>query len=155
MTSLVRTPAVAGRFYPGHREELLRDIREYTAPTDAARSTAIGCIVPHAGYVYSGHVAGAVFSRIEIPEHCIVLCPNHTGFGVRLAIMAADRVENSVGRSRGQHRVSARSCCSSFPLLRKTAPRTAPNTRLRCNCHSCKPAEEPACCAHCRRHQRF
>jgi AmmeMemoRadiSam system protein B len=92
MTSALRTPAVAGRFYPGRADELLREIREYSSSShaqgDPSRIAAIGCVAPHAGYVYSGGVAGAVYAHLEIPEHCIILCPNHTGKGVPLAIMA-------------------------------------------------------------------
>lgn len=87
MPSLVRAPAVAGRFYSSHREDLLREIHQYTISKEPTRISAIGCIAPHAGYMYSGHVAGAVFSRIEIPQHCVILCPNHTGMGVPLAVM--------------------------------------------------------------------
>jgi MEMO1 family protein len=97
MSSTLRTPAVAGRFYPGGREELLREIREHTGPTEAVRIAAIGCVVPHAGYIYSGHVAGAVFARLEIPEHCVVLCPNHTGRGARLAIMTTAAWQTPLG----------------------------------------------------------
>jgi AmmeMemoRadiSam system protein B len=59
--------------------------------------TSIGCIAPHAGYMYSGHVAGAVFSRIEIPQRCIVMCPNHTGVGRVLAIMSEGDWETPLG----------------------------------------------------------
>ncbi|MGA9643299.1 MAG: AmmeMemoRadiSam system protein B [Terriglobales bacterium] len=103
MTSNLRPAAVAGRFYPGKSEELLREIREYTSnheprgASEAARISAIGCVVPHAGYMYSGHVAGAVFARLEIPEHCIILCPNHTGRGSPLAIMSATRWQTPLG----------------------------------------------------------
>ena len=97
MTSTVRTPAVAGRFYPGLSEELLREVRQYTSPAQTARVSAIGCVAPHAGYIYSGHVAGAVYSRLEIPEHCIILCPNHTGKGVPLAIMTATAWQTPLG----------------------------------------------------------
>jgi AmmeMemoRadiSam system protein B len=97
MTSTVRTPAVAGRFYPGRSEELLREVRQYTSPAQSARVSAIGCVAPHAGYIYSGHVAGAVYSRLEIPEHCIILCPNHTGKGVPLAIMTATAWQTPLG----------------------------------------------------------
>ncbi len=58
---------------------------------------ATGCIVPHAGYMYSGHVAGAVFSAIEVPELCLVLCPNHTGVGKPLAIMSEGAWETPLG----------------------------------------------------------
>ncbi len=96
MTSDVRTPAVAGRFYPEHADRLLRGIRDYTSPAQS-RVSAIGCVAPHAGYIYSGHVAGAVYGRLDIPEHCIILCPNHTGRGVPLAIMTATAWETPLG----------------------------------------------------------
>ena len=47
--------------------------------------------------MYSGHVAGAVYARLEIPEHCIVLCPNHTGRGVPLAIMTTTAWQTPLG----------------------------------------------------------
>jgi len=85
MTETVREPAVAGRFYPANPERLRADIESYL-PSDK-KTPAIACMVPHAGYMYSGHVAGAVFSRLEIPARCIVLGPNHTGRGHPLAIV--------------------------------------------------------------------
>ena len=90
MTS-VRTPAVAGKFYPGRADELLREVLTYTSPGTTTKSppvSAIGCIAPHAGYMYSVSVAGSVYSRLDIPERCVILCPNHTGKGRPLAIMA-------------------------------------------------------------------
>src|SRR6266481_1652485 len=88
MTSSVRIPAVAGRFYPHQPDELRRDISDYTSALTDRPIAAVGCIAPHAGYVYSGRVAGAVYSQMEIPRRVIVLCPNHTGKGHPLAIMA-------------------------------------------------------------------
>lgn len=99
MTSAVRTPAVAGKFYPRRAEELRREIREYTSATETAHIAAIGCIVPHAGYMYSGHVAGAVYSRLEIPNRVIVLCPNHTGMGHPLAIMTRAAWQTPLGEA--------------------------------------------------------
>jgi len=43
-------------------------------------------MVPHAGYIYSGRIAGATFARIDVPEHVLVLCPNHTGRGLPRAL---------------------------------------------------------------------
>lgn len=96
----VRYPAVAGRFYPSDPEDLCAEVAGYLAPEGSAGRgpvTAIGCIAPHAGYVYSGHVAGAVFAGIEIPQRCIVLCPNHTGQGLPLAIMSDGAWETPLG----------------------------------------------------------
>jgi len=120
MTSAVRTPAVAGRFYPGRADELLRDVREYTSPVGipvgTGRIAAIGCVAPHAGYIYSGGVAGAVYSRLEIPERCVILCPNHTGKGSPLSIMANTAWQTPLGEVAADGEMSAR-LLRRFPAL--------------------------------------
>src|SRR2546427_6655516 len=83
---MLRRPAVAGRFYPAEPEKLTASIREFLEPPQE-RIHALGVVVPHAGYMYSGHVAGAVYARVELPQRNIVLCPNHTGLGAPLSIM--------------------------------------------------------------------
>lgn len=94
MPTAVRQPAVAGRFYPGNAQHLRAAIETFTTrPANAsadseARIRALGCLVPHAGYMYSGHVAGAVYRRLELPRHYVILCPNHTGRGEPLAVMS-------------------------------------------------------------------
>jgi MEMO1 family protein len=87
MATQVRHPAVAGRFYPGDAATLRRDIQQYVSVT-GNKIHAIGCVAPHAGYMYSGHVAGAVYARLELPKRYIILCPNHTGVGEPLAMMS-------------------------------------------------------------------
>jgi AmmeMemoRadiSam system protein B len=81
----VRPPAVAGRFYPKDPTELravvatlLADARRADAPLGPGRRS-VGVIVPHAGYIYSGPTAAAVFARVTIPGLVVVLAPNHTG----------------------------------------------------------------------------
>lgn len=99
-TTILRHPAVAGRFYPGDPEDLRTEAQEYLSQSissDASPLKAIGCIAPHAGYMYSGHVAGAVFASIEIPPLCVVMCPNHTGMGRPLAIMSEGSWETPLG----------------------------------------------------------
>lgn len=54
-------------------------------------------MVPHAGYMYSGATAGAVFSELEIPASCIIVCPNHTGRGHALAIMTEGEWRTPLG----------------------------------------------------------
>ncbi|SRR5579862_4708782 len=98
MPGKIRFPAVAGRFYPSDPKELLDSIHSYLEPSIAGDLIpAIGCIVPHAGYVYSGATAGAVFSRIVIPNQCILLCPNHTGQGTPLSIMTDGTWQTPLG----------------------------------------------------------
>jgi MEMO1 family protein len=84
---MIREPAVAGRFYPGTPDILSRDIRSYATAAPKEKLNAIGCVVPHAGYMYSGHVAGAVYARLNLPTRYVNLCPNHTGAGHPLALM--------------------------------------------------------------------
>lgn len=88
----VRRPAVAGRFYPAKAETLSRDLDTYVGP-DPEKAVkvedALGCVVPHAGYMYSGHVAGAVYRRLPARSSYIILCPNHFGRGAPLAMMSS------------------------------------------------------------------
>src|SRR5258705_10408073 len=93
---MLRKPAVAGRFYPADKQTLESDLIGYLG---AVRGdvNARGAIVPHAGYMYSGHVAGAVYSRLEIPNRVIILCPNHTGMGHPLAIMTRTAWQTPLG----------------------------------------------------------
>ena len=94
---MLRRAAVAGRFYPSQPERLRRDLQEHLGPP-RAQHQARGVVVPHAGYLYSGGVAGAVFSGIEIPERVLILCPNHTGLGASLSIMSQGEWEIPLGR---------------------------------------------------------
>jgi AmmeMemoRadiSam system protein B len=96
MHATVRHPAVAGRFYPSDRNGLLKDVQSYLSTTTAA-TPALGCVAPHAGYIYSGAVAGAVYAQLDLPQRCIVLCPNHTGRGHPLAIMSSGTWETPLG----------------------------------------------------------
>jgi AmmeMemoRadiSam system protein B len=96
--TVIRHPAVAGRFYPRDPEILRHDLHTYLCQSSSQKTIqAVGCIVPHAGYMYSGHVAGAVFAGLQIPEVCIVLCPNHTGEGRPVAIMSEGAWETPLG----------------------------------------------------------
>jgi AmmeMemoRadiSam system protein B len=81
-------------------------------------SSAIGCVAPHAGYVYSGSVAGAVYSQIEIPSYCVILCPNHTGKGAALAIMANTTWKTPLGDVAPDVETSE-SLLRSFPQLQE------------------------------------
>ncbi len=103
--STVRHPAVAGRFYPARPEVLMRDVQSYLA-TAGEKIEAAGCVVPHAGYMYSGSVAGAVYARLALPERFIVLCPNHTGMGKPLAIMSEGAWDTPLGQAEIDHELA-------------------------------------------------
>jgi AmmeMemoRadiSam system protein B len=87
-----REPAVAGRFYPSDPGELAGEVASFLAGPPRGRASAVpprhafGVLSPHAGYVYSGAVAGATFARVAVPRRVVVLCPNHTGIGQRVSV---------------------------------------------------------------------
>lgn len=121
MSTVVRQPAVAGQFYPGKREALLSEITRFTSPRAATEKIrALGCVVPHAGYMYSGHVAGAVYTRLELPSHYIILCPNHTGMGEALAIMSEGAWATPLGDVRIDTEL-ATAVKSAMPLVHEDA----------------------------------
>ena len=84
---MLRLPAVAGRFYPANSEELTALVRECAKPQPDAKPQHVkACLMPHAGYVFSGHVAGAVFARITLPKRIVILGVRHFPRGESLAI---------------------------------------------------------------------
>ena len=68
----------------------------------------LGVIAPHAGYTYSGAVAGAVYGRIRVPDTVVVLAVNHRGTGAPAAIMSSGHWETPLGRTRIQEDFAAR-----------------------------------------------
>ena len=87
---MVRQPAVANRFYPGDPHELGRMVKNFL-PTDSSPKTkALGIVSPHAGYIYSGAMAGRTIGSVEIPQTVIILGPNHTGRGASAAVSTND-----------------------------------------------------------------
>lgn len=97
----MRSPAVAGRFYPNKREALLRDLDRYLEPESPAEqplAKAIGCVVPHAGYTYSGHVAGAVYRVLPPCSRYVILGPNHWGRGAAIAVMSKGKWQTPLGQ---------------------------------------------------------
>jgi AmmeMemoRadiSam system protein B len=84
--SKIRKPAVAGQFYPLSSQELKNQV-EKLVDKKADKLDAIACILPHAGYMYSGKVAAETVSRINIKDRIILLGPNHSGYGTAFSIM--------------------------------------------------------------------
>jgi MEMO1 family protein len=90
-----RRAVVAGTFYPGNRERLAAQMEALLPSVQPA--PAVGVVVPHAGYMYSGRVAGAVYARVVPPDTWVALGPNHTGQGARAAILCAGEWETPLG----------------------------------------------------------
>lgn len=93
---MFRHPAVAGHFYSSSPEGLKKQVQGFIIP-NAEKVSALGILAPHAGLIYSGPVAGAVYSRIELPETFVLIGPNHTGLGAPVSIMAHGAWETPLG----------------------------------------------------------
>ena len=104
----VRPPAVAGMFYEAGRERLERDVGKYLDAGGEEPRPAFGAIVPHAGYIYSGPVAGAVYARLRVPAVAVILCPNHTGRGAPAALEPSEAWRTPLGDVKTNRRVAAR-----------------------------------------------
>ena len=81
-----RNSAFAGRFYSSNPVQLIEEMKTYTN-TYSDKEPVLGIISPHASFIYSGEVAGSVYSAIKVPDTIILLGPNHTGNGPTASIM--------------------------------------------------------------------
>jgi hypothetical protein len=95
-SKIIRQPQVAGQFYPSSAHELKNQIGTLI-DKKADRSDIIACMLPHAGYMYSGGVAGQTVSRINVKDKIILLGPNHTGYGVRFSMMTEGAWQTPLG----------------------------------------------------------
>lgn len=92
----MRKAAFAGDWYPADPRRLRAALTSYLGEP-AAEEDAVGVVAPHAGYMYSGHVAGAVYRKVTIPDTVVVLCVNHRGIGPRAAIMGTGGWDSPLG----------------------------------------------------------
>ncbi|MFH1245615.1 MAG: AmmeMemoRadiSam system protein B [Candidatus Omnitrophota bacterium] len=86
---MIRQPKAAGTFYPAEETQLRKQLRELIKESPKKES-AVGIVSPHAGYVFSGRIAGRCFAQVNLTKTVIVLGPNHTGLGAPFSIMAED-----------------------------------------------------------------
>jgi MEMO1 family protein len=103
----IRTPAVAGMFYPNQTQELKKLVHSCflhpygpgKIPPNDEKKKIFGVICPHAGYVYSGPIACHSFYAIssEPFELFIIVGPNHWGIGCNVASMKDCKWETPLG----------------------------------------------------------
>ena len=85
--SKIRQAQVAGQFYPASVQDIKKQIRSFIEG-QAEKIDVLACMLPHAGYQYSGRVAAQTVAKINIKDKVILLGPNHTGLGAVYSIMA-------------------------------------------------------------------
>ena len=118
---MIRPPAVAGRFYPEDPTVLRASVDSFLAADDPKKKVrAIACLVPHAGYMYSGRVAGEVYQRLEIPARVILVGPRHFPRGASLAILSSGEWQTPLGMAVIDSQL-AEKITRAFPQLREDA----------------------------------
>lgn len=112
-----RSPAVAGQFYYGTPTKLAEQVDQYI-DKKARKERVIGMVSPHAGLMYSGPVAGAVYSAIDFPETFILIGPNHTGLGARISLMESGEWEIPTGEFNIDEKISYK-IAMNVPIVTK------------------------------------
>ncbi len=110
---MLRMPAVAGQFYAGTTDGLKREMASLINEA-SVRTKVKGVVAPHAGYLYSGAVAGQLYGQVIIPETVIILGPNHHGIGALAALSPADAWLSPLGAANIEQRLAM--------LVRQHAP---------------------------------
>lgn len=101
MSAQVRPPAVAGSFYPDDPAELAAAVDRVLGATPSGEPAPKALIVPHAGYIYSGPIAGTGYARLrplrDVVLRVVLLGPSHRVPVDGLAISGADAFLTPLG----------------------------------------------------------
>lgn len=81
-----REPVVAGQFYAGRQDQWLATVQACMRGVPENQNVSKLVMVPHAGHVFSGGVAGQTLARARLTDTVLLLGPNHTGMGAPLAV---------------------------------------------------------------------
>lgn len=92
---MLRKAQFSGSWYPENTKEAKKYLVE--VPSEK-KIDVISCISPHAGWIYSGKVAGEVYSLIKPADVYILLGPNHTGLGENIAVYPEGIWETPFGK---------------------------------------------------------
>ena len=101
-SSKIRKPSVCGQFYSASSASLTKQIQGllgqgFSLKEEIGGYDCLACMLPHAGYMYSGSVAAKTVSQIKIKDKIILLGPNHTGFGARFSIVKEGAWQTPLG----------------------------------------------------------
>ncbi|MFH1678681.1 MAG: AmmeMemoRadiSam system protein B [Candidatus Omnitrophota bacterium] len=104
--SLIRNPVVSGQFYSNSAQRLNQEIKGLLSGTKTHPEEAIGCVLPHAGYAYSGKVAAKTVACLQLKDNAVILGPNHTGSGAPFSIMTEGCWLTPIGKTKINSRLA-------------------------------------------------
>ncbi|HXK61348.1 MAG TPA: AmmeMemoRadiSam system protein B [Acidobacteriota bacterium] len=116
---MIRKAAVAGSFYPAEPDRLIAFFDGLGLKAAESGLPAKAIVVPHAGYQYSGQLAGQVYSVVRLPRRFVILCPNHTGMGAPLATISEGAWETPLGEAAIDQDL-ARAISEAYPPLEES-----------------------------------
>ncbi len=117
---MIRPPSVAGMFYELNPERLKKEIKSCFSrdigPKKIQEEDLKACVVPHAGYLYSGPVAAHVYAKIKKANY-IIIGPNHRPIGTKYAIIKSGEWKTPLGGVKINEKVSEE-LIKKCPLLK-------------------------------------
>jgi len=116
----VRAAAVAGRFYPAEPADLAKLVDRCMPAKKVAAKAWPAVMVPHAGLMYSGHIAADTLARVKFPSTAIVIGPKHTSHGLEWAV-APHATWSIPGATLASDPELARQLCQAIPGLQPDA----------------------------------
>jgi AmmeMemoRadiSam system protein B len=97
----VRQPAVSGMFYPADPAELQRQVRKFLDAAECKEISPKALVAPHAGYIYSGPIAGTAYAQLaplaQRIRRVLLLGPAHRLAFRGLAYSAASSFHTPLG----------------------------------------------------------
>jgi len=97
----IRTPSVAGMFYPANKNKLIAEIERYLSYSEKLHSfqDVYGLVAPHAGYVYSGKTAAYGYNLIKGRGYktVVIVSPSHREYFPAISIYDGDAYETPLG----------------------------------------------------------
>lgn len=116
---MIRNPVVAGQFYPGGEKHLMDEIRTLRGKDILEKTDAVGVLSPHAGYIYSGHVAALTLASIKPKRNYVIIGPNHTGLGSAFGISSCDAWRTPLGDVRINEELAEKIAAGSRNITRE------------------------------------
>ncbi len=100
---MIRPPSFAGSFYPSDSIELKRIATKFMKDAKTEEQESSGCVVPHAGYVFSG--ATAAYAYKSLPKKLekktfIILGVDHCGTALGASVFSKGYWETPLGKAK-------------------------------------------------------
>ena len=98
----IRPAAMAGSFYPGESSALAAEVAGYLGDAPGSRARAPKAIIaPHAGYMYSGAIAGSIYARLAplagVVTRVVLAGPAHRVYVTGAAVPSVEAFASPLG----------------------------------------------------------